>query len=90
MQFSGSPRRRTEKGIDVATHYIAGIGVAVFCIGAFCLLAQAFAKSTGWGVAMLLAGGLLWPVFVFKYWKDTSFWFFVALTGALVAYVFRT
>jgi hypothetical protein len=38
---------------------------------------------------MLIAGGLLWPVFVLKYWKDTSFWFFVSLAGGLAAYIFR-
>lgn len=67
-------------------HYI---GIAIFCVGAFFILAQAFAISTGWGVAMLILGGLLWPVFVLKYWKDTSYWFFVCLAGGLASYIFR-
>jgi hypothetical protein len=77
---------KTEKGVHVVIHYI---GIAIFCIGALFILVQAFEKGTGWGIAMLIAGGLLWPVFVLKYWKDTSFWFFVSLAGGLAADIFR-
>jgi hypothetical protein len=63
------------------------VGTFIFCVGVFFLLVQAFEKSTGWGVGMLLFGGILWPIFVIKYWEDTSFWFFVALTGALIVYI---
>jgi hypothetical protein len=72
--------------------YITGwpdyIGLALFIIGAVLIIAVAFEKSTGWGVAMLLFGGLLWPVFVLFNWNKTSFWFFFALTGFLVCYIF--
>jgi hypothetical protein len=64
------------------------VGVAIFCIGAFFLLVMAFEKSTAWGIAMLILGGILWPVFVIMYWKDTSFWFFWALVGVLITYIF--
>jgi hypothetical protein len=44
--------------------YITGwpdyIGLALFIVGAILIIAVAFEKSTGWGVAMLLFGGILW------------------------------
>jgi len=64
------------------------IGVVIFCIGALCIIAQAFSKSTGWGIAMLLLGGILWPVFVLLNWKETSYWFYFCLTGVLIVSIF--
>jgi hypothetical protein len=64
------------------------VGIVVFCIGALCIIAAAFAKSTGWGIAMLLLGGILWPVFVLLNWKETSYWFFFCLAGVLIVYIF--
>ena len=63
------------------------VGASLVAVGALFILIQAFEKSTGWGMAMLIFGGLLWPVHVIRYWKDASFWFFVALTGFLIAYI---
>jgi hypothetical protein len=70
--------------ISSVIHYA---GIFVLCVGLFFLLVLAFEKSKGWGFGMLLFGGVLWPVFVIKYWEDTSFWFFVALTGGLAVYL---
>jgi hypothetical protein len=74
------------------SEYITGwpdyIGLALFIIGAILLIAVAFEKSTGWGVAMLLFGGVLWPIFVLFNWSKTSYWFFFALAGFLICYIF--
>ena len=64
------------------------VGIVIFCIGALCIIAAAFSKSTGWGIAMLLLGGILWPVFVLLNWKETSYWFFFCLAGVLIVYIF--
>jgi hypothetical protein len=64
------------------------VGVAIFCFGALMLVTVAFQKSTGWGVAMLLFGWLLWPIFVLLNWKQTNYWFFFCLTGWLIVYIF--
>jgi uncharacterized membrane protein len=64
------------------------LGVGIFCIGGLAILAQAFGRSTGWGIAMLLLGGILWPVFVLINWKESSYWFFFCLTGVLIVYIF--
>ena len=64
------------------------IGIAIFCIGALCIIAHAFSVSTGWGIAMLLLGGILWPFFVLLHWKETSYWFFFCLAGVLIVYIF--
>lgn len=73
---------------DLITSGLDYLGLAIFCIGGLCIIAAAFAKSTGWGIAMLLLGGVLWPVFVLMNWKDTSYWFFFTLTGVLIMYIF--
>jgi hypothetical protein len=63
-------------------------GFALFAIGVICLIAIGFEIGKGWGVGMLLFGALLWPIFVLLNWSKTNFWFFVALTGFLIMYVF--
>lgn len=37
---------------------------------------------------MLLLGPVLWPFFVFGNWRDCSYWFFFALVGFGLMYVF--
>ena len=64
------------------------VGAVIFCIGALCIIATAFQKSTGWGVAMVLFGVILWPIFVLMNWKATSYWFFFTLIGFLIVYIF--
>jgi hypothetical protein len=64
------------------------VGATIFVIGALCLIATAFQKSTGWGVSMLFFGVFLWPFFVLLNWKTTSYWFFFSLVGFLIIYVF--
>jgi hypothetical protein len=70
-----------ESGID-------WFGFALFVIGVICLIAIGFEIGKGWGVAMLLFGVVLWPIFVLLHWSRTNFWFFVALSGFLIMYVF--
>ena len=70
------------------TSWVDYIGAVIFVIGALMLIASAFQKSTGWGCAMVLFGWLLWPIFVLKNWKETSYWFFFALVGFLIVYIF--
>ena len=70
------------------TSWIDYVGAVVFVIGALCLIATAFQKSTGLGVAMLLFGWILWPFFVLMNWKETSYWFFFTLAGFLIIYIF--
>jgi hypothetical protein len=69
-----------------STIHIAGAIIA--SIGCLFILVSAFQKSTGWGVAMLLLGPVLWPFFVFGNWRDCSYWFFFALVGFVLMYVF--
>jgi hypothetical protein len=64
------------------------VGAVIFCIGALAIIVTAFQKSTGWGIAMLLFGGVLWPFFVLLNWKETSYWFFFCLAGSLIVYIF--
>lgn len=73
---------------ELVTSWIDYVGIVIFIIGALCIVAVAFEKSTGWGVAMLLFGGILWPIFVLFNWSKTSYWFFFALTGFLIVYIF--
>ena len=70
------------------TSWIDYAGAVIFVIGALCIIATAFQKSTGWGVAMVLFGVFLWPFFVLMNWKTTSYWFFFTLAGFLIIYVF--
>jgi hypothetical protein len=64
------------------------VGAAIFVVGALCLIATAFQKSTGWGIAMLLFGVFVWPFFVLLNWKAASYWFFFTLVGFLIIYIF--
>jgi len=73
---------------NLITSGIDYVGLVIFCIGALMIITVAFQKSTGWGIAMVLLGGLLWPIFVLMNWKTTSYWFFFALTGSLIMYIF--
>jgi len=70
------------------TSWIDYVGAVIFVIGALCIIATAFQKGTGWGVAMVLFGVILWPFFVLLNWKATSYWFFFTLVGFLIIYVF--
>jgi hypothetical protein len=70
------------------TSWIDYVGATIFCIGALCIIATAFQKSTGTGIAMLFFGVFLWPIFVLMNWKATSYWFFFALAGFLIVYIF--
>jgi len=70
------------------TSWLDYVGAVIFVIGALCLIATAFQKSTGWGCAMLLFGVFLWPIFVLLNWKQTSYWFFFTLAGFLIVYIF--
>jgi hypothetical protein len=73
---------------NLLTSGVDYLGLAIFCFGALMIITVAFQKSAGWGIAMLLLGGILWPVFVLLNWKATSYWFFFALTGSLIMYIF--
>lgn len=64
------------------------IGFALLCFSALMILILAFQQGTAWGVVMLLFGWLLWPVFVLQNWKETSFWFYNALAGSILMYLF--
>jgi len=64
------------------------IGAGIYIIGLLMIITTAFQKSTGTGLAMLLFGAILWPLYVLFYWKETSYWFFWCLTGALIVYIF--
>jgi hypothetical protein len=70
------------------TSWIDYVGAVIFVIGALCIIATAFQKSTAWGVWMVLFGVIIWPVFVLLNWKQTSYWFFFTLVGFLIVYIF--
>jgi hypothetical protein len=70
------------------TSWVDYVGAVIFVIGALCIIATAFQKGTGWGVAMVLFGVFLWPFFVLTNWKATSYWFFFTLVGFLIIYIF--
>jgi len=70
------------------TSWIDYVGAVIFVIGALLIITTAFQKSTGWGVAMVLFGVILWPIFVLLNWKETSYWFFFTLAGFLIVYIF--
>ena len=72
----------------LVTSWVDYIGIALYIIGVLCIITVAFEKSTGTGVAMLLFGAFIWPIFVMFNWNKTSFWFFVALAGSLIVYIF--
>jgi hypothetical protein len=74
--------------LHLVTSWIDYVGIVIFAIGALFLIASAFEKSTGWGVAMLLFGAILWPIFVLIHWSKASYWFFFALAGFLIVYIF--
>ncbi len=74
--------------MELITTGIDYVGIIIFLIGALFLTVQAFEKGTGWGLGMLFFFGILWPVYVIKFWKDASFWFFWALAGALIIFIF--
>lgn len=73
---------------ELITSWVDYLGIALYVIGVLCIITVAFEKSTGTGCAMLLLGAFIWPIFVMFNWQKTSFWFFVALTGSLLVYVF--
>ncbi len=64
------------------------IGAAIYFFGIIMIIACAFEKSTGTGILMLLFGGVIWPIYVITNWKQTSFWFYHCLVGALIVYIF--
>lgn len=64
------------------------IGAAIYLLGLVMIIASAFEKSTGTGILMLFLGGVFWPIYVLTNWKQTSFWFYHCLVGALIVYIF--
>jgi hypothetical protein len=70
------------------TSWVDYVGAVIFVIGALCIIATAFQKGTGWGVAMVLFGVFLWPFFVLLNWKETAYWFYFLLAGFLIIYIF--
>lgn len=74
--------------MEVALNWVGLLGLVIFAIGAFCIIVAAFEQGIAWGLTMIFFGAVAWPVFVLLYWKETSYWFYWALTGVLIIYIF--
>ena len=61
-------------------------GLAVV-IGVICFISTAFERSPGWGWAVVLSGGILWPVHLMRAWNEAFLWLVCMLAGFYLLYL---